>query len=353
VAERTGLSTATAFRILFTLEQRGLVTRIADKQYRINIRLPGRRRHRIGFAGQSQQFSFSRTVAESVAKAAAKADIDLVMLDNQYSAKVAVRNAETFVRERVELVIEFQTDEQAANIISAHLLEAQIPLIAVEIPHPGATFYGANNYNAGVMGGHFLGRWAKQQWRGEADEILLIELPIAGALPRSRLMGTLAGIRDILPHIDECRVAWVDGHGLLDQTAEAVGKHIRLSRARNFLVGAINDPSALGAVQAFEAAGRPGDCAVLGQNATLEARNEMRKPGSRLVASVAYFPERYGEGLIALAVDLLRGKPVPPAIFVKHQIVSRDNVDRLFPNDLLTSLHEPFAISAAAHPDAD
>lgn len=334
VAERAGLSAATAFRVLFTLEQRGLVSRIAEKQYRLNVRLPNRRRHRIGFAGQSQEFSFSRAVAESVSAAAAKAGIDLVLLDNQYSAKVAVRNAEIFVREHVELVIEFQTDEQAANIISSQLLAAQIPLIAVEIPHPGATYYGANNYSAGVMGGHTLGRWAKQHWRGEVDEVLLLELPIAGSLPRSRLTGTLAGIRDILPGLDESRVRWLDGHGLQDRSAEVVGRYLRESRRSRFLVGAINDPSALGAVQAFAAADRSADCAVLGQNATLEARNELRRAGSRLVASVAYFPERYGEGLIALAVDILRGKTVPPAVFVKHQIVSHDNVDRLFPADL-------------------
>jgi ribose transport system substrate-binding protein len=325
---------------------------VADKEYRINVRLPGHLRQRIGFAGQSEQFSFSRTVSESVANAAARAGMDVVILDNQYSAAAAIDNAGTFVRERVDLVIEFQTDEQAAAVISARLMEAHIPLIAVEIPHPGATFYGANNYNAGVMGGRFLGRWAKQNWRGKVDEILLIELPIAGPLPRSRLTGTLAGIRDILPRVDESQVVWVDCHGLLEEKAEAVAKHVRASGASTFLVGAINDPSALGVVEAFRAAGRAGDCAVLGQNATVEARNEIRKPGSRLVASVAYFPERYGEGLISLALDILGGKPVPPAVFVTHQIVSRDNVDRLFPNDLLPAA-ESRALIAAAQSEAE
>ena len=35
----------------------------------------------------------------------------------------------------------------------------------------------------------------------QVDEVLLLELPMAGALPRSRLTGTLAGIRDILPSL--------------------------------------------------------------------------------------------------------------------------------------------------------
>lgn len=345
IASRTGLSVATAFRILATLEQRGLVTRVGDRLYQLNIRLPKRRRHRIGFAGQSKEFEFSRTVAESIIEAAARAEIDLVVLDNHYSAKTALRNVEKLIRERVELVIEFQTDEHIAPVISAKFVEAKIPLIAVEIPHPGATYYGADNYGAGVMGGHALGRWAKQNWQGAVDEVLLLELAMSGALPRSRLTGMLSGIRDILPGIDDSRVTWLDCQGRLSQSLEVVRQHLRRSGANRVLIGAVNDPSALGALQAFAEAGRSENCAAVGQNASLDARNELRKSSTRLVASVAYYPERYGEGLIALASDILQRKRVPPAVFVKHQLVTRDNVDRLYANDALIHSRESDLLS--------
>jgi ribose transport system substrate-binding protein len=61
-----------------------------------------------------------------------------------------------------------------------------------------------------------------------------------------------------------------------------------------------------------------------------------------LIASVGYFPERYGEGVIHLALELLGRRPAPPAMFVKHQIVTRDNVDHLYPNDALMGV-EPYA----------
>ncbi|HYW44934.1 MAG TPA: substrate-binding domain-containing protein [Bryobacteraceae bacterium] len=337
VAAKTGLSVATAFRILFTLEQRGIIAHVGDRQYQLNIKFPKRRRYRVGYAGQSQEFAFSRTVAEGVTEAASKADIDLVVLDNRYSPKVALRNVETFVREHVELVIEFQTDEHVAPIISSKLLEAGIPIVALEIPHPGAVYYGANNYGAGVMGGRFLGRWAKQHWDGIVDEVLLLELPMAGALPRSRLTGTLAGIREILPSLDDSLVSWLDGHGQFGGSLEAVRKHLRHGRRRQVLIGAINDPSALGALRAFEEAGRAETCVVMGQNAALEARAELRRPESRLIGSVAYFPERYGEEVVSLCLNILQRKPVPPAVFVKHQLATKENVDRLYPNDALIS----------------
>jgi ribose transport system substrate-binding protein len=332
---RTGLSKATAFRIVDTLVDRGFIERVGGRQYRSAVKVARQQRYRIGYAAQSMEFAFSRDVTDSISRAAAQAEMDLVIADNRYSPKVALRNAEMLIRERVNLIIEFQTDEHVAPEISARYLEASIPVIAVEIPHPGAVYYGANNYGAGLIGGRYLGRWARAQWKGEVDEVLLLELPMAGPLPRSRLTGTVTGIKDVLHAFSDSRVVFLDGNGQFGHSLEAVRKHLRLTKAEHVLVGAINDPSALGALRAFEEAGRNQTCAVMGQNASLEARAELRRRGTRLIGSVAFFPERYGYGIISLALDMLKAKPVPPAVFVKHQLVTPDNVDQIYPNDAL------------------
>lgn len=340
IAAKTVLSVATVFRILYTLERHGLVTRVAERQYLLNIKLPKRRRYRIGYAGQSQEFSFARLVTEGITRAAEEAEVDLVVVDNRYSPKVAVRNADLLVGERVELVIEFQTDEHVAPVVSAKFLEANIPMVALEIPHPGATYYGANNYAAGLMAGRYLGRWAKQKWNAAIEEVLLIELEMAGPLPRSRMAGTLAGIREAIPGIEDSQVKWLEGRGRYEESLMAVRQHLRYCRSEHVLVGGINDPSALGALRAFEEAGRAETCAVVGQNAIPEARAELRKHGTRFLGSVAYFPERYGEEVIALCLDILARKPVPPALFVKHQLATTENVNHLYPNDALINSTE-------------
>ena len=91
-------------------------------------------------------------------------------------------------------------------------------------------------------------------------------------------------------------------------------KHLRSTRSRRLLVGAINDPSALGALRAFQEAGRAECCAIMGQNASPEGRAELREPGTRLIGSVAYFPEKYGSEIVAVARGLLN-RYVPPAVF--------------------------------------
>jgi ribose transport system substrate-binding protein len=214
-------------------------------------------------------------------------------------------------------------------------MEADIPLIAIDIPHPGATYFGANNYDAGLIAGRHLGRWAQRNWLGEADEIILLEITRAGSLPQARIRGLLAGLNETLRRLEQCRVVHLDGDGQFRAALDGVRKHLRSSHSRRVLVGAANDPSALGALRAFEEAGRAAECAVVGQNGEPEGRAEMRSPRTRMVGSVAYFPEKYGTGLIRLALDILARRATPPAVFIKHQLITPDSVDHVYPNDTL------------------
>jgi ribose transport system substrate-binding protein len=332
---RSDLPKTMVFRMLYTLEKCGMVEKVGENLYQSCIRPFRQRLYRIGYAAQGTDYQFSKEVSEGLERAARAEGIQFISVDNRYSAKTAQRNADLLVRERVDLVIEFQTDENVAPIVAAKYREANIPLIAIEIPHPGATYYGANNYEAGLIGGRCLGRWAKQHWQGDVDEIIMLELPRAGSLPRMRITGMLAGMKEVVPALEKCRVALIDGDGTFKTSFEAMRRHLRGNGAGRALVGAINDASALGALRALQEAGRRDSCAIIGQNASPEARAELRQPGTRLIGSVAFFPEKYGENLIRVALDILNRRPVPPAVFVKHQLVTPETVNHYYPNDQL------------------
>ena len=170
------------------------------------------------------------------------------------------------------------------------------------------------------------------------DEVLLVELLRAGSLPKARMRGVSTGIAETLRLPERCRTASIDGDGQFQTTLERVRKHLRESKSGHILVGAANDSSALGALRAFQEAGRAGDCIIVGQNAEPEARAELRTAQTRLIASVAYFPEKYGDGLIRLAFDILARRVVPPAVFTSHQLITPENVDHFYPNDALMSV---------------
>lgn len=332
VCRNTGLPRPTAYRLLSTLVGSGMLERISKNSYRLRNQ-QAQWRPRIGYASQSEEFSFSRLVCDSIRSSAYRANIEVLVLDNHYSSRAAIRNADAFVYRHVDLVIEFQTNHQSASLVSSRLLEAGIPLIAIEIPHPGAIYYGADNYRAGIIGGRALGRACLERWSGAVDEVILLELPAAGPLPRSRMTATLAGLREILPRIPDDKAIFLDGKGRFEGSLAAVRRHLAKSRAKRTLLAAMNDPSCLGGLQAFEESGRIRECLAVGHNASIEARRELRRTGSALIGSVGYFPEKYGDAIIKLALDIIQGREVPPATFVRHRLVHPGNVNSLYPND--------------------
>ena len=284
---------------------------------------------------------FSREIGESLRLAVAANGIELVELDNQLSARMAVRNSEKLVRDGVRLAIEFQVHEKVAAAIASNFSQAGIPTIAIHTPHPGAVYFGGNNYQAGQIAGRTLARWAIANWKGKVDSALLLGHSAAGPLTNSRLTGTAVAIKDMLPQMDATQMVSVDVNGGFAESMETVLKHLSRSKAARILVGCINDSVALGALRAFAETGRMEECAVMGQNGTIAARAELRQPNSRLIGSVGFFPEKYGGHLVALALDILRGKPVPPAVFTKHISITRQNVDHYYPNDALVTPPAP------------
>lgn len=335
LVERTGLHKATVSRLVGTLEAAGVVCRSSSGLYSCAIRFVERRQYKIGYASQTENSTFAQEVTSGLRREAEHAGLELISLDNRLNAKSAVANAERLVKERVDLAIEFQTFDAVALVVSSILQKAGIPVIAIDVPHPGAVYYGANNYEAGLIAGRALGQWARRHWNGEVDEVLLIEFLSAGRLPQLRLTGALAGIREALPQFPDSRVVRLEGRDSFRQSLIKVRQYLRHHGQRKVLIAAINDDCALGALRAFEEAGALKNCAVAGQGAVPEARNELRSARTRLIGSVAFFPEKYGAALIRLAQDILSHKSTPPAIFTEHQLITAQNVDRFYGTDLI------------------
>jgi ribose transport system substrate-binding protein len=334
VVERTQLDKGTVFRLLETLVETGLVRRAGKQGFRSCLHPIRIRKFRLGYASQSNLLPFTGIVSDSLLSAASAADLDLMVLNNQFSPRVALENSELFIAEKVDLVIDSQINVNVASQIGAKFLDAKIPFIAVDIPHPGAFYFGADNYKAGRIAGRHLARWALKNWNGAAEQIMYLGVDAAGPLLNIRLTGMSDGLKEYMPESRKVPVCHYDTKGgQFDATLDAVRKHLRRRKAKRVLVGAVNDTAALAALQAFREMGLEGESAIVGQDASIEARQELRRPSTRLIGSVAYFPETYGAQLIKLALEILEKKPVPPAVFTQHELVTSENVDKVYPND--------------------
>ena len=337
IFRRTKLSRGIVHRLLYTLERHSVVEKIGGNQYRLAYRRVLKSKWKIGYGKPGVDTLFTGLVTEGLRRAAEnRGEIDLLTRDHRYRAPVTLGDADEFIRERVHLVIEYQLDDHLATMIAAKYRDANIPVIAVNYPHPGATYFGANNYTAGLLGGRHLGKWARTAWSGKVDEIVMLERSRSGAIPKTRLTGILQGIRETLGSAaDQAPVVYLDGDGHFEASWAVMRKYLRTASKGKALIGAMSDDSALGALRAYEEVGGLERCAVMGQNGSPEARQELRRPGSRLIGTVAYFPEAYGEGLVSLALDILNRRFVAPAVFTKHLLLTPQNVDHIYANDAL------------------
>ncbi|MBE7201580.1 MAG: sugar ABC transporter substrate-binding protein [Parafilimonas terrae] len=281
----------------------------------------------IGFANLQRDVSFCLKVENSILANAKAAGVDMQVTDNRLDGATALANAQSFLQRQVDHVIEFQTDANFGATIMQQMNAADTKVVAIDIPMPGATFFGANNPRSGFMGGAYLGQAAVAKFG--ADKVktgyfVVGALPQSGAIPAMRTGGQIAGFKAAVPGFPDDHILSIDTKNTLEDSFTQMNNVIgRIPDGAPIMVTAINDQSATGMMRAVKQAGRESSLVVVGMGAD-ELKTLADEP--TFVASVGYFPERYGNYLIPLALMQLAGKPVPATVLVNHVMVTKDNI---------------------------
>jgi len=327
IHQRSKISKTTIYRILKTLVHRGYVAQSQDGLYRLIARP---KKARFGFGSQSAEMPFSQAVTESLSAAATAAGVDLVVLDNKYDAATALKNADEFVRNGVDLVIEFQIDQRVAPVLAHKVDSAGLPLIAVDIPHPHSTFFGVDNYLVGFEAGEYLAQYARRTWAAKVCWVFGLDIEEAGSLVQSRITGAFEGVRSVLSGLEDSIFVRTDGRGMRNKSYQLVLDFLRRNpQDRGILIAAATDTSALGAVQAVRELKMEKHVAIVGQDCIPEALEEMQVPGSPLIASVSHEAQSYGPRLIQLGLAILAGQRVSPYNYVEHRLITASGAREL------------------------
>jgi ribose transport system substrate-binding protein len=287
----------------------------------------------IGFANQSESLPFAQDVRRGLEQAAAaRRDVDLVTVDNKLSGAEALRVADHLIDRKVDIAIEYQIDYRSGNQIINKFQRANIPVIAVDIPMVGATFFGVDNYRAGYMAGEALGNWVMAHWQGEIDALIILEEQRAGDLPKARIHGQQDAFEAVVGRVSAEKIITLDsGNTRAISQANMSAALLELPAARRIAVISFNDEAAAGALHSARALNREEHVVVVGQGCDRLIRPEIRRPDSRLIGSTAYMPECYGANLLEIATAILQGKSMPPALYVEHVFVTRGNIDQYYP----------------------
>lgn len=287
----------------------------------------------VGFANIDESVDLQIAVRESIVRKGKELGLKIITANNRSDGSTAVRIADDMITMKVDAFIEFNVDENVAPVIMEKMNDANIPVFAIDIPHPGAAFFGANNLEAGKIAGRYLAEKAIEKWNGQIDYLLLVDQMASGEMPRQRILGYIPGIQEKIPSFTENKVMFVEGGSEANKAQQVVADFLSAHpNSRHILIGTLHDIGGMGAWAAAETAGRTNDILMVVQNefAFLDhIKSNPQEDG--FIGAVAYFFDRYGDFLMPAVKKVLDGGPMPDNVYVEHELIDRNNAKKYYP----------------------
>jgi ribose transport system substrate-binding protein len=288
----------------------------------------------MAYASFGSQFPYIAKVDKSMQDSAKAAGIDLLFLDNKNDAGQAMTNAETIVsRGDVKLVFEFNYYQEENPAIAEVFANAKIPVIGIDIPLPGAPYYGANNYVSGQIAGQGLAEAAKAKWGDQPVDLFMVETQQAAGsgLLADRTNGIIAGVQKALPNLPKDAIVKFEGGTNPDAAAQGANTVLTAHPgAKHVIVGMLGDSNAVAVLNAAQSANRDVLASGIGGDDVGIAALRTGKPAG-FAGTTLFFPENYGKDLIPMGCDLLAGKQVPADVYIKHVFLTAQNLNQYYP----------------------
>lgn len=196
---------------------------------------------------------------------------------------------------------------------------AGIPIVNVDSPvfdsDLVACVVASDNYSAGVLVAQDVQRRLKHA------NIVLLEHPTAkSAIDRTQ------SFVDTMRNLDQYRiVARQSSNGQLEQAMPAM-ENIILSQGSIHVVMGLNDPTAMGALAALEAAGRAKNVLIYGVDGSPDAKKMVA--AGRITATAAQSPIGIGREAAGAAYAILKGEPVKKTILIPITLIDKSNVGK-------------------------
>ena len=280
--------------------------------------------YKVGYISLGDQVPFVKLVSDGIKEEAARQNVELLFCDSEIDAGKALECAQAFTVQGVEGLLNFQVFQDSSPEICAALPEG-IPVIAIDIIQPPCqiSFMGANNGYAGYLGGSALGEYFKENFDCDYTAYISLESTAAGAANTQRMGGYREGFTEFCPIINE-RI--MDGADRTDPALEQLTDLLPALPGDRIAVVAINEDGIIGAIAAARTLGRDGDLYFSGQGTDPSIWCDV-KNNPNYIASVAYFPERYGTILLPAIINAIEGNSIAGQLFTPHQQITSANID--------------------------
>ena len=235
---------------------------------------------------------------------------DYVELSNNNDPATALKNAQIFVQEGVDAIIQFNGQPSSNPAISAVTKAAGIPVVTYDIADPGMYFVGIDNLAAGIAGGEELGKIIKAKWDCNPDLVISSEGAGAGIVNEWRTGGMRTGVKNICPDIPAEKYVSFEGSGDAAVALQPARDLLAANpNAVKMAVVGINDGGVLGLINAAEQLNRADEVIGWGQDGAFITGDNVNP---HLVGSVFYFLEGYAVYAVKDVIKAVADGNTPP-----------------------------------------
>ena len=280
----------------------------------------GEPQKRIGAVYMTMNNPYFEVINEQV-KTVVKGRGDVIMTrDSAMDAGMQERQIEELIEEGVDALLINAVDWKQIGESLEKAEKAGIPVIAVDTEVYDETQVDgtviSDNYHAGEICAQNL-----MEKRQSGKMLFLVQNTNKSAMDR------IQGFRDALD-----QAGWkyeiIDQLECLGQleVAQPLVEEVIRERSDIDVVMALNDPSALGAMAALDAAGMLSDVLVYSVDGTPEAKTMIAE--NKMTATAAQSPMKTGAMAAQMLYDLLEGKEIERKAILPVTLITEENIDQ-------------------------
>jgi ribose transport system substrate-binding protein len=261
----------------------------------------------IGVSIQNREAQFYQDMESGLRNEAARYGYSLIVVDASRDNAKQQSQVEDFISKRADAIVLTPYDSQAIGSAIAEANGAGIPVFTADIASTSregqvVAHIASDNVQGGFQAGKLI-----CQAVGKSGSIAIIDEPEVTSV-QDRVKGFKEALAQLCPNV--AIVADVDSGGTRDKASSDAGDILQAHRDLKGIFG-INDDSALGALAAVKAASLTGKVAIVGYDATPEARKAIA--GGEMYGDAIQFPGKIGSTTIDVIHDYFAGKK-PPAL---------------------------------------
>jgi ribose transport system substrate-binding protein len=301
---------------------------LAPTETVVPTRVPGVTR--VGYISLDEGVPFAQSVSESVRSAATAAGVELVECDSGLTPQGALDCGAQLGAAGVDGLISFQ----GFPAIAADICDAtgNVPTVGIAFDQGPCEVsrLRLDQLESGRIAGEAMGRFAADRWDCKIDAYVSLEASAAGADATDRMAGYREGFERHCPIPSKADVT-LDGADRVATAQARFARTLRQRRGDKLVVVGLNEDAIAGAMDAADAAGRTRDVFYSGQGADPSVRLHIACD-RQYVASVAHFPERYGDLALPALLDAIAGEPVPELLEGPMELVTAEDIRDHYPD---------------------